>query len=313
MAKSQDVLALARAALENNRDHAINVCKCIVGNEPDNSTLKGSLKRLLSGAQSTLAFQEMVPRDLKGFVLSIDPALSLDDTELPATVVEELGLFLEEQRHADSIHDVGLQVPHKILLAGPPGNGKTTLAGAIAKALDRPFFVMDFSRVIASHLGETGANIAKVFRGVVEKPSILFIDEMETVLGERAGSEKFTEVGEIKRLVSTLLMEVDRLPDHVLLIGATNHEEMLDRAVVRRFDFHWHLPAPEESMVESWLRRFAARYPDIPVLAEMPVIEANGRSLSDIDREAKRWCRRWVVGQSVKRNRLAGQATPEIC
>lgn len=306
MAKWQDYLNLARFALEGNREQVVNICRCVIANEPDNSSLKDNLKRLLSRAPSMLALQEQLPQALKGLVLPIEPSMALADTELPAEVQRQLATFLEEQAHAEAIHATGLAVAHKILVAGPPGNGKTTLAGAIAKEMNRPLYVVDFSAVVSSYLGESGSKLAKIFRGVVEKPSVLFLDEMETVLTERAGHGGTTEVGEMKRVVSTLLMEIDRLPDHVILVGATNHEEMLDRAVVRRFDFYWELPAPKEDMVQNWLQRFAKRYPDIPILSEMPRVSADGKSLSDIERDVKKWCRQWVVAQSAKR--LPGEA-----
>lgn len=300
MAKWNDVLQLARYGLEGNREQVINMCRCIIGNEPENSSLKDHMKRLLSRSQTMLALQDVLPKDLKGLVLPIEPSMTLADTELPLSVRNEVAVFLEEQSHAEAIHETGLAVPHKILLSGPPGNGKTTLAGAVAKELGLPLFVLDFSAVVSSHLGETGSKIAKVFRGVAEKPAVLFLDEMETVLSERAGHGNSSDVGEAKRIVSTLLMEIDRLPDHVILIGATNHEEMLDRAVVRRFDFHWNLPAPDEEMTSRWLQRFADRHPGIPVLAEMPVLMPSGKSISDIEREVKRWCRRWIVSRQPR-------------
>lgn len=312
MAKWQEVLALARYALENNRDQVVNMCRCIIANEPDNSSLKDHLKRLLSRAPSMMALQELLPKDLKGLVLAMEPGMALADTELPVAVQSQVEMFLEERSHAEAIHGSGLAVPHKVLLSGPPGNGKTTLAGAIAKELNLPLFVVDFSEVVSSYLGESGSKFAKIFRGAVEKPCVLFLDEMETVLSERAGHGNSTEVGEMKRIVSTLLMEIDRLPDHVILVGATNHEEMLDRAVVRRFDFYWELPRPDEDMVQSWLRRFAKRYPDIPILTEMPAIAADGKSLSDIEREVKKWCRRWIVTQAGKRSSAKTDARPDF-
>lgn len=312
MAKWQDVLNLARYALENNRDQVVNICRCIIANEADNSSLKDHLKRMLSRAPSMLALQELLPKDLKGLVLAIEPGMALADTELPVAVQAQVGIFLEERAHAEAIHGAGLAVPHKVLLSGPPGNGKTTLAGAIAKELNLPLFVVDFSEVVSSYLGESGSKFAKIFRGAVEKPCVLFMDEMETVLSERAGHGNTTEVGEMKRVVSTLLMEIDRLPDHVILVGATNHEEMLDRAVVRRFDFYWELPTPDDDMVQSWLRRFAKRYPDIPIHTKMPAIAADGKSLSDIERDVKKWCRRWIVEQESQRSSSKPEVRPEL-
>ncbi len=293
MAKGDDVVMLARHALEGNRDMVITTCRCIVENEPSNSSLKQRMQKLLLRVPVFKLLQGNVPENLKGLVIPTEPEMGLDEVELPASVLSELRSFFDEQRFSEELHSHGLNVPHKILLSGPPGNGKTTLAGVIAKELQLPFFVVDFSSVVSNLLGETGAKIAKLFRGVTERPCVLFLDEMETVLTERASSGN--DVGEMKRIVSTLLLEIDRLPDHVILIGATNHEELLDRAVVRRFDFLWSLPRPTDDQVQEWLHRFARLYPDIPILKEMPPIAADGRSFSDISREVKKWCRGWVV------------------
>lgn len=295
MAKGQDIVALARAALHGKREDVLRMCRVIVANEPSTSSLKESISRMLSRIPSQVLSIDGLPMELKGLVLPIQPDLTLADTAIPDDVTNELASFLEDQAHAESIRAAGLAPPHKVLLCGPPGNGKTTLAGAIAHSLGLPLYAIDFSAVVSSHMGETGAKIAKVFRNVASQPAVLFIDEMETLLSERSGRSGSSDVGEMARVVSTILLEIDRLPDHVILVGATNHEEMLDRAVVRRFDYCWSLPAPSEVMVAAWLQRFAKRYPDIPVLGEMPKIPVDGRSLSDIERDAKKWCRNWVV------------------
>lgn len=295
MARGQDIIALAKSAIGADRERAISICQIIAANEPENSSLRHSLKRVLSTAQNPDGFQDGLLRELKGLVLVDAPKLKLADTILPESIGVELETMLEEQAHSDVIHEAGLPVPNRILLSGPPGNGKTTLAGALSDALKRPFLVADFSRIISSHMGETGSNIAKLFRGISTQPCVLLLDEMETLLSERAGSQGTTEVGEAKRIVSTLLLEIDRLPDHVLLVGATNHEEMLDRAVVRRFDFHWQLPSPDARTIDAWRRSFAERYPAVPVLSDMPDAILEGDSLSDIEREAKKWCRRWLI------------------
>ncbi|HDX8426144.1 TPA: AAA family ATPase [Aeromonas veronii] len=296
MARGDDVIALARHALDGNRDMVVTACRCIIANEPVNSSLKERMRKLLLRMPTLMPFEDLVPEGLKGLVIPASPEMGVDDVELPENVLSELELFFEEQRFSEEIHSSGLNLPHKILMSGPPGNGKTTLAGVIAKELDLPLFVVDFSSVVSNLLGETGAKIAKLFRGVTQKPCVLFLDEMETVLSERASGSN--DVGEMKRIVSTLLLEIDRLPDHVILVGATNHEELLDRAVVRRFDFEWSLPKPTDDQVQEWLHRFAKRYPEIPILSEMPPIAADGRSFSDISREVNKWCRRWIVAQA---------------
>lgn len=293
MATGTDILALARAALDGDPVRVMNTCRMIAANERTGSSLQGGMIRLLDQATRKGGARpgEWIPADIRGLLLQMTPALNLDDVVLPDAVLDDLSHFLRERLHGDKIRSAGLPVPNRVLLSGPPGNGKTTLAGAIANALDLPFVILDFSAIVSSYMGETGAKLAKVFRGLAALPCLLFVDEMETVLTERSSHGR--DVGEISRVVSTLLLEIDRLPDLVVLIGATNHPEMLDRAVVRRFDHHWDLPAPTKALRQKWLDRFVQCHPGLPVHA----IEwdTEGLSLSDIERLAHRQCRRWII------------------
>lgn len=298
MATADNILALAAAALNNDHKMAVSMCRVIAANEREGSTLRTRMEKLLDrAARSGMTPGELVPTDIRSLLLQILPSYSIQDVVLEDKVACELERFLEERAHSAQIKTAGFSVPNRLLLSGPPGNGKTTLAGAIANAIDLPFLVLDFSAVISSHLGETGAKIAKVFRGLTNTPCVLFVDEMETVLSERSRSSSGgSDVGEIARVVSSLLLEIDRLSDQVVFIGATNHPEMLDRAVVRRFDHHWVLPAPTAHVTQQWLDRFAARFPAIPV--ETFAFDAEGLSLSDLERVTEAYCRRWIVEQA---------------
>jgi SpoVK/Ycf46/Vps4 family AAA+-type ATPase len=154
-----------------------------------------------------------------------------------------------------------------MLLIGPPGNGKTSLAEAVAEALQVPFYIVRYELLVGSYLGETSSRLQKLFERVASRHCVLFFDEFETLARER-GSDN--EVGEIKRVVSSLLMLIDRLPSHVVVIAASNHGKMLDYAVRRRFDVRIHLPAPDLAQVEKFLGEFERR---TTVTFGMPVPE----------------------------------------
>lgn len=301
MATAENILALATAALNTDQKMVNSMCRVIAANEREGSMLKIRMEKLLErAARNGMTPGELVPADIRGLLLQVTPSNSLRDVMLQDDVAVDLELFLEEHAHADGIRDAGFSMPNRLLFSGPPGNGKTTLAGAVANALDLPFLVLDFSAVLSSFMGETGAKLAKVFRGLANTPCVLFVDEMETVLSERANSGGKSDVGEIARIVSSLLLEIDRLSDQVVFIGATNHLEMLDRAVVRRFDHHWILPAPNADVTQKWLDRFADKFPSIPVSGF--TFETKGLSLSDLERVTEAHCRRWIVEQAHKTN-----------
>ena len=143
-----------------------------------------------------------------------------------------------------------------MLLAGPPGNGKTSLAEAIADALSVSFMIVRYEGIIGSYLGETAQRISQVFAHARSRRCVLFFDEFDTVGKERGDLQ---ETGEIKRVVSSLLLQIDALPSYVVVVTASNHPELLDRAVWRRFQVSLELPMPGQRQIEEWFNRFEER------------------------------------------------------
>ncbi|WP_018234249.1 AAA family ATPase [Thioalkalivibrio thiocyanodenitrificans] len=301
MATKEHVLALADAALKGERDRVSSICQQIIARERQGSTLKRALAHKLNSITRRPEMVELDPK-VRPLVLEQSARIDLSGVVLDEGAKDAVESFLDERRYAEQIKAAGLPVPHKLLLSGPPGNGKTTLAAAIAKELGLPFWVADFSSIISSMLGETGAKLAKLFRAASSHSVVLFIDELETVLTERDGGGR--DVGEVGRVVSTLLLEIDRLPDNVILIGATNHEELLDRAVVRRFNTRVELSAPSVELARRWLRGFAETVPGIPVLEHQDELlsQSPPRSISALEEQVTRWCRQWVIEKTRRQS-----------
>lgn len=186
------------------------------------------------------------------------PRSRLDDFVLPTRVVAEMLELIEEQRRIELLRAHGLEPRHRLLLLGPPGTGKTTLAEALAEALLAPLAILRYEAVIGSFLGETGGRLAQVFAWARTRRCVLFLDEFDAIAKER-GDEH--ETGEIKRVVSSLLMLIDELPSHVLVVAASNHPELLDRAAGRRFELTLRLPAPTPESRCRWWSRYLASLP----------------------------------------------------
>lgn len=183
----------------------------------------------------------------------MNPVRGLGDLILTEAVVSSCRELVQEQARADLLRSHNLEPTNRVLLVGPPGNGKTSLAEALASELGIPLLVVRYEGVIASYLGETAVRLSRLFEEVRTRRCVLFFDEFDVVGKERGDIH---ETGEIKRVVSSLLLQVDALPNYVVVITATNHPELLDRAVWRRFQLRLELPAPSPKQTEEWFRRF---------------------------------------------------------
>lgn len=175
-------------------------------------------------------------------------------TELTRSAV--IGL-IQEQRRFELLRSYGLEPRNRLLFVGPPGGGKTTLASAIASELYVPLLTVRYEGLIGSFLGETASRLDELFQHVSARPCVLFFDEFDAVAKERGDTH---ETGEIKRVVSSLLLQIDRLPSHVIVAAATNHPELLDRAVWRRMQVTVELPNPSRQARILWLSNWSKKH-----------------------------------------------------
>ena len=185
------------------------------------------------------------------------PERRLDELVLPDEVACASRELIEEHRRADLLRAHNLEPRHRVLLTGPPGNGKTSFAEALGTELAVPLLSVRYESVIASYLGETAVRVSRLFDQVRTRRCVLFFDEFDVVGKERGDIH---ETGEIKRVVSSLLLQIDNLPSHVVAVSATNHPELLDRAVWRRFQLQLTLPPPTPALAQEWFRRFEQRF-----------------------------------------------------
>lgn len=181
-----------------------------------------------------------------------DARHGLQDVILPPDVEQECRAIIQEHQRAADLARFHLAPRHKVLLYGPPGNGKTLLAEALARELDVPFLPVKYAGLIDSHLGGTGKNLQEIFDYAATAPCLLFMDEFDGVAIDRIDAK---DVGEIRRVTNQLLMLVDRLVPTCMFVAATNAQQLLDSAVLRRFDFVLQLPAPSRQLRERCIQR----------------------------------------------------------
>ena len=193
----------------------------------------------------------------RDFISEVVPRRRLEDLVLADDSRRGLTEFIEEQHRADILRSHGLEPRNRVLVVGPPGTGKTTVAEAIAEALSVPLFVVRYEAIIGSYLGETATRLKRVFDYARTIPCVLFFDEFDAVGKERGDIH---ETGEIKRVVTSLLMQVDELPSYTVVAAATNHPELLDRAAWRRFQLRLSLPLPTPKQLSDFISMFLARF-----------------------------------------------------
>jgi len=249
--------------------------------------------RASNGSESKITTAQGWDSSLQSMLIELVPSKPISDLILPGIVRHACEELIEEQHRVELLRSYNLEPRHRVLLAGAPGNGKTTLAEAIANSLMVPFLVVRYEGVIGSYLGETAQKLKRLFDYVRERRCVLFFDEFDTIGKERGDVH---ETGEIKRVVSSLLLQMDSLPSHVVVVTASNHPELLDRAVWRRFQLRLELPLPNKASTAEWLRRLQAEF-DSPLDLSVEAVadKLKGLSFAELEEFALDIRRRYVL------------------
>lgn len=227
---------------------------------------------------------------LKAFKDPLDREQPLLSVELE----EALGQLIQERRQMERLASMGLSPTRSAIFVGPPGVGKTLTARWVASQLGMPLYVLDLTAVMSSLLGRSGSNLRAALDFAKRSPCVLLLDEIDAIAKRRSDD---TDVGELKRLVTVILQEVDEWPASGLLLGATNHPELIDPALWRRFDLVVTFKTPEKSAVKAAIKRFLG--PDYSLFGrwiDILTFAFSGESFSDIERELQRFRRAVALG-----------------
>ena len=259
MARSDLLVSLVKAGSSGDATRARSVAEAIIAEEraKQHNVLAERLTEAMraNGARPATARFAGDGQRHREFLLELTPRRRIAELVLSDLARRACDELIEEQHRAPLLRAHSLEPRHRVLLVGPPGNGKTSLAEAIAEALAVPFFVVRYEAMIGSFLGETAARLKRVFDYARTTPCVLFFDEFDAVGKERGDVH---ETGEIKRVVTSLLMQVDDLPSYTVVVAATNHAELLDRAAWRRFQVRLLLDPPTRRELAAYIARFAA-------------------------------------------------------
>jgi SpoVK/Ycf46/Vps4 family AAA+-type ATPase len=225
--------------------------------QKNNRVLARSLRKTLENAAApkagTRALAPLIPFPdaASDFVERVEPRLTKNDLILSAENVRVFLDLIREYRRADEIHRHGLSIRSKLLFCGPPGCGKTISAEVFAAEIGLPLFTVKLDRLISSYLGETATNVRKIFEFARTQPCVLFLDEFDALARAR---DDASDHHELRRVVNSLLLFIDRIRPKGFLIAATNLDGSLDPAVWRRFDEVVWFDRPDRAAIGRYLK-----------------------------------------------------------
>lgn len=264
-----EVLKILEGAIQHNVRKAADYAGLLAdkleldGERKQAGLIREKLSRIPQQMLTPQSMTDTLPIDTESRLSTVDesrPKPEEIDLVLQEGVSERLREFIESVRKFDQLAAAGVAQPSRLLLYGPPGCGKTMLSRWIAAQLDLPLLTVRCDTLMSSLLGQTSKNLRRVFDHAENRPCVLFLDEFDALAKTRTDER---EVGELQRVVIALLQNIDALSPSTILVAATNHDELLDRAIWRRFAWHLPLTLPAKSLRSAiWRRRLGFFMPE---------------------------------------------------
>jgi SpoVK/Ycf46/Vps4 family AAA+-type ATPase len=291
MARGDQLRALLRSYIEGDEAHFFSIAMQLAAAEArqGHGKLALELRALIDEAKSRRRLRPSEPTPIsrpRGELASLlhvsYPKTRLRDLIVADQVERGLQRIVKEQRHLDKLLHHGLAPRRKILLVGSPGTGKTLTASALAGELGVPLFVVRLDALLTKFMGETAGKLRQVFDSLALTRGVYFFDEFDAIGGQRVSTN---DVGEVRRILNSFLLMLEEDKSNSLILAATNHPEILDHALFRRFDdvVEYDLPTHEQiaAIVRARLGRFAPKGGlDIKALSD----RALGMSHAEISR-----------------------------
>jgi len=306
MAKADQIKALIKSHAEgdNARFYAIAMQVAAQAARSGHGKFAQELRELVDSAKSRATSAGPLkpipltqPRgELAGLLTVGYPRTRLADMALSQDVRRRIERVLVEQRQRDRITEHGFAPIRKLLLVGPPGTGKTMTAAAVAGELGLPLFSIQLHALITKYMGETAAKLRVIFDAISETRGVYLFDEFDALGGERASRN---DVGEIRRVLNSFLQFLEQDESDSLVIAATNHPDLLDRALFRRFDSVVEYSLPGAEIVEQVVRGRLAPLNTGNIDWRAAVAAAQGLSHAEIARACEQAAKNAILSHSA--------------
>lgn len=270
MKYSIEVGKIIEGALKHDQTKVINYTRQLISklNDDGENRAANKFKKLLAAQEESML---VAMNSAKGVSIPVDtesrnpladivyPSENNVEVVMSKSNFEKLEAFILSYKNADKLNDLGIGVSNTLILYGPPGCGKTKCAYLIARELNLPLVIARLDSIISSYLGTTAKNIRSLFEFTQKLPCVLFLDEFDAIAKARDDNN---ELGELKRVVNSLLQNVDSMSKDSLLLAATNHQQLLDPAVWRRFDYKLEIELPDKEAISKLILLFTNNITD---------------------------------------------------
>jgi SpoVK/Ycf46/Vps4 family AAA+-type ATPase len=288
VAKAEQIKALLKSHLEGDDQRFFAVAMQVAAHEArlGHAQLAVDIRSLVDKAKAQRGAGRLVqisqPRGELANLLAVSyPKARLSAMVLSEDLAREIRRVIREQRHAEKILSHGLSPRRKLLLLGPPGTGKTLTASVLAGELGLPLFQVRLDGLLTKFMGETAAKLRQVFEATDQTRGVYFFDEFDAIGSQRSASN---DVGEIRRVLNSFLLMIEQDQSHSLILAATNHPDILDTALFRRFDDVLSYALPDTKQIEKLLRARLERVTSRGVRWSELAAESIGLSYAEIAR-----------------------------
>ncbi len=287
MSSSDQLKALLRAHIDGDDERFSSVAMQLAAHEAriGHGKLALELRDLIDKAKTRQTRQPVPlvqPRgEMADLLQASYPKARLADMVLDASIQSRLDRLIREQRQVEKLRAHGLAPRKKLLLVGPPGTGKTLTASVLAGELSLPLFVVRLDSLMTKFMGETAAKLRLIFEAIRRTRAVYLFDEFDSIGGQRSLSN---DVGEIRRVLNSFLQLIEQDMSDSLLIAATNHPDLLDHALFRRFDDVIRYTVPDDRLIVETLKAKLAGYKTRRLAWKTLVPAAMGLSHGDLAR-----------------------------
>lgn len=269
MATAEHIKSLIRSHCDNDRERFFAIALQVASHEAKqgHTAAAHDIRDLVDKARGVA--RKVIPfnREFSELVLAATPNYRMSDIILSDEKRQRIDRVIQEYRKQDKLRKFGLGNRRKILLAGPPGTGKTMTASVLAGELKLPLFTILMDKLVTKFMGETSAKLRQIFDIIRTQRGVYLFDEFDAIGAERG---RGNDVGEMRRVLNTFLQLIEQDDSDGLIVAATNNAGILDQALFRRFDdiLHYGFPSPMEvrNLVANRLGNFRPKQMSQPEL-----------------------------------------------